>query len=233
MVAAVAAIVLATAGACGWFVMHSRSQATANQAAPAPAPETTQTTPATTTPEASAAPSVATTAGTLTGAGAQKKPQAGQLKSAAQPQPAQQAPQQAAQATPLPTPAAAALPRMAPVAFNPKTLDPKQNTRLKLDVSHMPAGMAFEIEMNGRLLLKSAAGNKADYDTLVVPPGVHEFRVIVGGERGVCRQEAHGPEDRSAAATQGRSGWIGWPGRRFAGAGYPERGPLLPVTRLS
>jgi serine/threonine-protein kinase len=180
MVAAVAAIVLATAGACGWFVMHSRSQATANQAAPAPAPETTQTTPATTTPEASAAPSVATTAGTLTGAGAQKKPQAGQLKSAAQPQPAQQAPQQAAQATPLPTPAAAALPRMAPVAFNPKTLDPKQNTRLKLDVSHMPAGMAFEIEMNGRLLLKSAAGNKADYDTLVVPPGVHKFRVIVG-----------------------------------------------------
>ena len=180
MVAAVAAIVLATAGACGWFVMHSRSQATANQAAPAPAPETTQTTPATTTPEASAAPAVATTAGTLTGAGAQKKPQAGQLKSAAQPQPAQQAPQQAAQATPLPTPAAAALPRMAPVGFNPKTLDPKQNTRLKLDVSHMPAGMAFEIEMNGRLLLKSAAGNKADYDTLVVPPGVHEFRVIVG-----------------------------------------------------
>ena len=180
MVAAVAAIVLATAGACGWFVLHSRSQATATQAAPAPAPETTQTTPATTTPEASAAPAVATTAGTLTGAGAQKKPQAGQLKSAAQPQPAQQAPQQAAQATPLPPPAAAALPRMAPVAFNPKTLDPKQNTRLKLDVSHMPAGMAFEIEMNGRLLLKSAAGNKADYDTLVVPPGVHEFRVIVG-----------------------------------------------------
>ena len=69
---------------------------------------------------------------------------------------------------------------MAPAAFNPKTLDPKQNTRLKLDVSHMPPGMAFEIEMNGRLLLKSAAGNKADYDTLVVPPGVHKFRVIVG-----------------------------------------------------
>ena len=185
MVAAVAAIVIAAGGACGWFVMHNRNQAAtnqagANQAATAPAPVPTQTAPAAPTPEASAAPAVATTAGTLTGEGAQKKPQAGQLKTAAQPQPAQQAPQQAGPATPPPTAAAAALPRMAPVAFNPKTLDPKQNTRLKLDVSHMPAGMAFEIEMNGKLLLKSAAGNKADYDTLVVPPGVHEFRVMVG-----------------------------------------------------
>jgi hypothetical protein len=68
---------------------------------------------------------------------------------------------------------------MAPVAFDPKTLDPKQNTRLKLDVGHVPPGMAFEIEMNGKLLLKSAAGNKSDYDTLVVPPGVHEFKVMV------------------------------------------------------
>jgi serine/threonine-protein kinase len=156
LVAAVAAIVLA-AGACGWFVMHNRSQTAANHAG------------------AISTPTVATTAATTA-----MKPQAGQLKTAAQPQPAQQASQQAGQAAPSPTPAAAALPRMAPVAFNPKTLDPKQNTRLKLDVSHMPPGMAFEIEMNGRLLLKSAAGNKADYDTLVVPPGVHKFRVIVG-----------------------------------------------------
>jgi len=156
LVAAVAAIVLA-AGACGWFVMHNRSQTAANHAG------------------AISTPTVATTAATTA-----MKPQAGQLKTAAQPQPAQQASQQAGQAAPSPTPAGAALPRMAPVAFNPKTLDPKQNTRLKLDVSHMPPGMAFEIEMNGRLLLKSAAGNKADYDTLVVPPGVHKFRVIVG-----------------------------------------------------
>ena len=156
LVAAVAAIVLA-AGACDWFVMHNRSQTAANHAG------------------AISTPTVATTAATTA-----MKPQAGQLKTAAQPQPAQQASQQAGQAAPSPTPAGAALPRMAPVAFNPKTLDPKQNTRLKLDVSHMPPGMAFEIEMNGRLLLKSAAGNKADYDTLVVPPGVHKFRVIVG-----------------------------------------------------
>ncbi len=183
MLAAVAAVVIAVAGAGGWFVMHNRNGGTANQTsanqaaqATAIAPETTQTTPAAPTPEPAAAA---------------KKPQAGQLKpaplaanstktAAAQPQPAQQAAQQTVQAAPPPPAATAALPRMAPVAFNPKTLDPKQNTRLKLDVSHMPPGMAFEIEMNGKLLLKSVAGKKADYDTLVVPPGVHEFRVTVG-----------------------------------------------------
>jgi serine/threonine-protein kinase len=180
MLPVVAAVVIAAVGAGGWFAMHNRNQTAANQAAQA-----TATTPAAATaptPVTAPAPAEAPTA-----AAAQKKPSAGQLKTAAPAAgsaktaaSAPQAAQQTAQTTPPPTPAAAALPRMAPVAFNPKTLDPKQNTRLKLDVSHMPPGMAFEVEMNGKLLLKSAAGNKADYDTLVVPPGVHEFRVIVG-----------------------------------------------------
>ncbi len=193
VLAAVAAVVIALAGAGGWFVMHNRNETPANGTAAmtTPTSETTQTTPAAPTPAPAATPAVATTAAPLTGAGAIKKPAAGQPMTAAQaasgaktvaaqPQPAQQAPQQTGQAAPPPPTAAAALPRMAPVAFNPKTLDPKQNTRLKLDLSHMPPGMAFEVEMNGKLLLKSTAGNKADYDALVVPPGVHEFRVMVG-----------------------------------------------------
>jgi hypothetical protein len=67
------------------------------------------------------------------------------------------------------------------VTFNPKTLDPKQNARLKIDLSHFPNALAFTVEMNGKLYCKGIAGSKADYDGLYVPPGVHQFRVTVGG----------------------------------------------------
>ena len=67
------------------------------------------------------------------------------------------------------------------VAFDPKTLDPKQNTRLKLELDHFPAGLAFTIAMNGKTYFKGSAGDKAEYENLFVPPGVHEFRVTVRG----------------------------------------------------
>jgi hypothetical protein len=67
----------------------------------------------------------------------------------------------------------------AAVAFNPKTLDPKQNARLKIDLGHAPAGLAFSVEMNGKTYYKGSAGNKPDYNNLFVPPGVHEFRITV------------------------------------------------------
>jgi len=67
------------------------------------------------------------------------------------------------------------------VAFDPKTLDPRQNARLKLELDHFPAGLAFTIAMNGKTYFKSSAGDKAEYDNLFVPPGVHEFRVTVHG----------------------------------------------------
>jgi len=73
--------------------------------------------------------------------------------------------------------------RLAPVGFNPKTLDPKQNARLKFDLSHFPPTLAFTVEMNGRLYCKGMAGKKSDYDGLYVPPGVHEFRVTVSSGR--------------------------------------------------
>jgi serine/threonine-protein kinase len=188
VLATVTAVLLAVVAAAGWFVMHKRSPVEApatNQATQtvqtvpaAPAPETT---PAAAPPAATTSPSAGPSAAQTT-----KKPAPGQLKSAAQPaagaKPAAgtSPASQPAPSTPAPQPvAAAALPRMAPVPFNPKTLDPKLNTKLKLDVGHVPQGMAFEIEMNGKLLLKSTAGNKADYDTIVVPPGVHEFKVMV------------------------------------------------------
>ena len=82
-------------------------------------------------------------------------------------------------AAPAPVAPPAPEPRLASAGFNPKTLDPKQNARLKLDLSHFPPALAFTVEMNGRLYFKGTAGKKSDYDGLHVPPGVHEFRVTV------------------------------------------------------
>jgi hypothetical protein len=51
---------------------------------------------------------------------------------------------------------AAPAPRVqqAAAAFDPKALDPKQNARLKLDLVHFPAGLAFSVEMNRKSYLK-------------------------------------------------------------------------------
>jgi hypothetical protein len=65
--------------------------------------------------------------------------------------------------------------------FNPKSLDPRANARLKIEASQMPAGLDFTVEMNGKLYLrKSAEGDKSEFDDLYVPPGVQEFRVTAG-----------------------------------------------------
>jgi serine/threonine-protein kinase len=106
-----------------------------------------------------------------------------------QPAPVPQPPVSAAarQTTPATAGSAAAAPASAPaprspsVAFDPKTLDPRQNARLKLELDHFPAGAAFSIEMNRKTYFKGSAGNKADYENLFVPPGVQEFRVTVRG----------------------------------------------------
>jgi serine/threonine-protein kinase len=66
-------------------------------------------------------------------------------------------------------------------AFDPKTLDPKQNARLKLELDHFPPSLAFTIEMDKKIYCKGSAGDKAAIENLFVPPGVHEFRVIARG----------------------------------------------------
>jgi len=76
-------------------------------------------------------------------------------------------------ATPEPGPAA--------LDFNPKSLDPKTNARLKIEAEKMPANLDFIVEMNGKLYLqRSAEGNKPEFDDLYVPPGIQEFRVTAG-----------------------------------------------------
>jgi serine/threonine protein kinase len=87
------------------------------------------------------------------------------------------APPKAAAHAPEPKPEAAVA-GPAPLDFNPKTLDPKANARLKIDALQMPPGLDFTVELNGKLfLLRSAEGNKAEFDDFYVPPGVQEFRV--------------------------------------------------------
>ena len=62
--------------------------------------------------------------------------------------------------------------------FDPKSLDPKENAKVKIDAEHMPPGLDFTVEMNGKVYLDAGAeGHKAQYDNLFVPPGVQEFRV--------------------------------------------------------
>ncbi len=83
-----------------------------------------------------------------------------------------------AKASPSPSLKVAAPPEPASVAFDPTTLDPKQNAKLRIDSKHMPAGVDFAVEMNGKFYFqRTSAGGNAQNDELFVPPGVQEFRV--------------------------------------------------------
>jgi len=69
-------------------------------------------------------------------------------------------------------------PEPAPLDFDPKTLDKKQNARLEIDASRMPPELDFTVEMNGKVYVrKTGQGIYKESDDLFVPPGVHEFRV--------------------------------------------------------
>jgi hypothetical protein len=66
----------------------------------------------------------------------------------------------------------------AAVGFDPKTLDPKQNAKLKIDTEQTPPGLTLAVEMNGKLYLQGASGRDGQAQDLFVPPGVQEFRVV-------------------------------------------------------
>ena len=170
LIAAVAVLVVA-AGAGGWFLLHHNNPPAPPQASPQQAASTPVQAPSIVTQDKKAEPAPAQTEA---------------------PKPSQPAKPSPAVKTPVPPPVAAPAtetaptpqPHATPGAFNPKSLDPKQNARLKFDLSHFPAAMPFSVEMNGHPFFKGTAGKKADYDGLYVPPGVHEFRVSVGGASG-------------------------------------------------
>lgn len=83
-----------------------------------------------------------------------------------------------AKAIPPAPPNTASAPELAAVDFDPKTLDPKTNARIKIDSKHMPNGLDFTVEMNGKKYLeKTSAGDHTPDVEMFVPPGVQEFRV--------------------------------------------------------
>jgi serine/threonine-protein kinase len=181
--------VAAAAGGGYWF-LH-RSQPAPQQPAPAPVAPVASTPavpapaqPVTAAPEEapSAVPVPAPQAKTSATAKVppskiQKKPAPGQ-QSAQPVAPSTPAPVVAAQAAP-PAPAPASHPQSAALGFDPKKIDPKENARLKFDLGHAPPNLNFNVEMDGRTFYKGTAGNRADYDALYVPPGLHQFRVTV------------------------------------------------------
>ncbi|HVA94005.1 MAG TPA: protein kinase [Candidatus Dormibacteraeota bacterium] len=74
------------------------------------------------------------------------------------------------------------------VNFNPRSLDPKENSRLKINAEEMPPNMPFKLEMNGKIYLSTTGAMVgADDKDLFVPPGVREFLVVVTS-KGVTRE---------------------------------------------
>jgi serine/threonine-protein kinase len=164
---AVAAVVLATVAllVVGWVMARNRNRA-AQQAAAAAAQ--------------SAAGS--NTAGQPSPAGAPAA--APQTDQSAAPAAATAAPVSGtAAATKTPAPRA----RAAAPAVDPRTLDPKISAKLKIELSHFPAGMPFTVEMNRKAYLNAVAGDKSTFENVLVPPGVQAFQVVLkaGGQRKV------------------------------------------------
>jgi serine/threonine-protein kinase len=158
-------VVAAALIAGGWFIMHRSHQA------PAPAPTAAASTSA-------PAPAVASPAdqGTSSPAQAIEAP-----APVAKP---------VARADATPPRQHAAAPVAAPVAapaINPRTLDPKTNARLKINLDHFPDGVPFTIELNHKPYLNGNSNDKSSFDNVYVPPGVQELRVVLraGGQRKV------------------------------------------------
>ncbi len=121
------------------------------------------------------------------------KPSAGKLKSASPPvtsspvppvvaattpppHPASSTPSPTATAPPAPTPAPSP-PAAANAPFNPRSLDPTTNAKLKIEMSHIPDGIPYTVEMNGKLYLRGVTGDSTSLDNLYVPPGTESFSV--------------------------------------------------------
>jgi eukaryotic-like serine/threonine-protein kinase len=150
-------VVLAIANAIAWFGLHHSQPAPSAVTTPSPTPVTPASNPET-QPSAAAVPAA--------------KPSAATAKAPAE------TPGNAL-ATPAPPPPVA-VSKPGAVDFNPKTLDPKQNTRLKLDLSRVPATFPFQVQMDGKVFYKGTAGNRSDFDTLYAPAGLHELRITIG-----------------------------------------------------
>jgi hypothetical protein len=156
--------------------MRSRSLAAPQPTAQQPvAAVTTQTLPASTPAQAGAGEPAAAAASEQSKASPKLTKSATAKPAAGAPMTASPAAPAAASLAPIPPPAPP--PPSREVAFNPHTLDPKTNAKLKIELSNFPDGQPFTVEMNGKIYLNAISGNDSALDNLFVPPGVQEFRV--------------------------------------------------------
>ena len=79
--------------------------------------------------------------------------------------------------TPRPQPESTAPAR---VDFDPVRLSPNASEKLKIEADHFPADVNFAIEMNGKLYFERSGRPQTIFENLFVPPGVWEFRAVVG-----------------------------------------------------
>lgn len=165
---AAALVVLAIANGIAWFGLH-RSSTAANSA---PGSQTV------TSPAPAAVAAVQPTAAAVSNAVADAPRRTSGKPSAAVAKALPTPPVVDAPGPPAPAPVSKAI--AVAVDFNPKTLDAKQNTRLKLDMSKVPSALPFQVQMDGKLYFRGTAGNKAEFDMLFAPPGMHEVRITVG-----------------------------------------------------
>lgn len=185
-IAVAALLVVAAAGAGAWYFFAHRSQPAPPQqqavnVPPAqplnPAPDATPVQgtvapdhePATPAKPGAAKPSPSTA-----------KPQPTASKTAPPPA-ANPAPAPAAQSHPAaPAPASQshpAAPQPAAPAVDPHKLDPNANSKFKIELSHIPNGLPFTVEMNKTVYLRFISGDKTDLNNLYVPPGIQTFHV--------------------------------------------------------
>jgi predicted Ser/Thr protein kinase len=209
-----AVVLLSVAGfvaivALGWMIMvHHRNLVALEQrhAATVPAPQTASQPAAPAAQPASAAPVVVNQMPATVSAPGRKtvaettpveatpvakkptpaKPPAGNPSPSTPASSAAPAPPVASSLPPPPPTATASTPRSAAtMAFDPRKLDPNTNAKLKIDLSHVPAGLPYVVEMNGKVYLRGTTGDKVDLDNLYVPPGTQKFQVTMksGGQQ--------------------------------------------------
>jgi eukaryotic-like serine/threonine-protein kinase len=80
-------------------------------------------------------------------------------------------------AAPVPEPAAVPA---AHVDFDPATLKPSENARLRVEADHFPSSLGFILEMDGKTYFERGVKPQTVFDNLYAPPGIHEFRVTAG-----------------------------------------------------
>jgi serine/threonine-protein kinase len=188
LILALVVLVVAAAAGGGYLLTHRSQPAPPQQqptpiasAAPAsPAAPVTQTPAPTQTEPSKPEKLTATSLAQAAAAAKAAKPKPG--KNAASAQALQPAPAPVSQPAPQPVvqPVSAPAPssQSANVAFDPQKLDPKQNTRLKIDMESLPPSASFVAYMDGKIYFKGSILTASTYNNLYVPPGVHEFYVM-------------------------------------------------------